>query len=449
MIFFKMVKTKIVCTLGPSTNNLKVISGLKKAGVSVFRVNTAHGDFSQYQRFVDFAKKVSVPVMLDLKGPDLRICLKEPLKVKKMELVKIFRKKFPYFNYDIIDSLRKNDLVFFDNGLIKSKVKEKSKDCVLLEFQDDAVVLENKGVNVPNRRLKVPNLSGKDLDVIKFAKKNKVDFVALSFVRNKEDVLRLRKLTDSLIVSKIENNEGLKNIKEIVMVSDAVMIARGDLAVEIGKENVPFVQKNIVDLCNEFGKSCIVATQMFESMVYSVEPTRAEVSDVANAVMDGADAVMLSGETAVGKHPILVIKELSSVLKEADNHVLPKVFEVKNDSESLIGAASSLLFSLDISKIVCLTSSGYTASMISRYRVGKKVIAVTNNDLVSSLLVLSWSVESLVMGKKHVVSAKTLLKRLKFIGVLKNSDKVLLLRNKKEYEKKVTNAIELYDVKDL
>jgi pyruvate kinase len=443
------MKTKIICTLGPRTNSLNVLMSLKNSGMSCVRINTAHGDFSQYQKFVGYAKKVGVPVILDLKGPDLRIKLNEPLNVKKGERIKIFKDKFPHFNYDILGDVKKGDLVFFDNGLIKSVVKEKSKDFLVLEFSEDAVILENKGVNIPDRELKVPNLSVKDFEGIDFANKNNVDFLALSFVRNKEDVLRLKKKSDSFIISKIENSEGLKNIVEIIDVSDAVMIARGDLAVEIGKEHVPFAQKKIIDLCNERGVPCIVATQMFESMISSREPTRAEVSDVANAVMDGSDAVMLSGETAIGKHPVLVVKEMASVLKEADKHTSLKFFDAKNDSESLIISAVSLISSLNISKVVCLTHSGYTANMISRHRSNTTIVALSHSKKVNSLLKLSRGVNSFILPKNKTGSANSILKELKRINVLSEKDKILLLRNKKDSSKKIMNAIELYDFRDV
>ena len=444
------MKTKIICTLGPATKSFNTIKKLKKQGMTLARINTAHGNIEQYEEFTKHTKKLDVPIMLDLKGPDLRVKLKEPLNVKKKEKVKFYKNKEPTFNYDIINSLNVKDKVFFDNGLIKSKIVKKTTNYVEIEFQEKATIQENKGVNIPSKKLKVPNLSKKDLENIKFAKKHKIEFLALSFVRNKKDVQRLKaKYKEALILSKIENKEGLQNIKEIMSVSDGIIIARGDLAVEIGKEHVPYKQKEIINLCNEEGTPCIVATQMLESMTSSKEPTRAEVSDVANAVIDGTDGVMLSGETAIGKYPLATVIEMNKILNEANNHVEPREYKEKNDSESLISAATTLLKKLQITKAICLTKSGYTARMVSRHKINKKIIAITRTEKTHAALKLSWGVEPIILNKNQTNSAKRLLTELKKKKILTDKDKILLLRNKKQAQNKITNAIELYDVKEI
>jgi pyruvate kinase len=444
------MKTKIICTLGPATKSFNTIKQLKKNGMTLARINTAHGNIKQYEEFIKHTKKLDVPIMLDLKGPDLRVKLKEPLNIKKKEKIKFYKNKEPCFNYDIIRSLNVKDKVFFDNGLIKSKIVKKTTNYIELEFQEKATIQENKGVNIPSKKLKVPNLSKKDLENIKFAKKHKIEFLALSFVRNKKDVQRLKaKYKEALILSKIENKEGLENIKEIMGVSDGIIIARGDLAVEIGKEHVPYKQKEIINLCNEEGTPCIVATQMLESMTNSKEPTRAEVSDVANAVIDGTDGVMLSGETAIGKYPLATVIEMNKILNEANNHVEPREYKEKNDSESLISAATTLLKKLQITKAICLTKSGYTARMVSRHKINKKIIAITRTEKTHAALKLSWGVEPIILNKNQTNSAKRLLTELKKKKILTDKDKILLLRNKKQAQNKITNAIELYDVKDI
>ncbi len=443
-----MIKTKIICTLGPSTKTKEAILGMKQAGMSCARINTAHGDFRQYADFLKLTKKHSMPVILDLKGPDIRVKLEKPLNVRKKQRIKFFRNKPPCFNYDIIGQLRKNDPIFFDNGLIKSAVKLIEKNFIELEFYEDAVILENKGVNVPNRMLDVPDFTAKDIEAIKFAEKNRIEFLALSFVRCKDDVLRLKEKANSqLIISKIESSQGMKNLKGIIGASDGIMIARGDLAVEIGKEKVPIAQKQIILACNEAGKPCIVATQMLESMTNSKEPTRAEVSDVANAVMDGADAVMLSGETSTGKNPVNVVKTMNSIAFEADSHVIPRQYCLKNDSEKLVSAASSLINQLNITKTICLTHSGYTANILARQRTGKPIIAITANEKAFALLKLSWGVSPFLMKIKDSESNKKIISDLKKKKLLSGSDKVLILRNNKEPTKKATNSIEIYDVK--
>lgn len=444
------MKTKIICTLGPATKSFNTIKKLQKNGMTLARINTAHGNIEQYEEFIKHTKKLGVPVILDLKGPDLRVKLDKPLNIQKKEKIKFYKNKTPTFNYDIINSLNVKDKVFFDNGLIKSKIVKKTTNYVEIEFQEKATIQENKGVNIPSKKLKVPNLSKKDLENIKFAKKHKIEFLALSFVRNKKDVQRLKaKYKEALILSKIENKEGLQNINEIMSVSDGIIIARGDLAVEIGKEHVPYKQKEIINLCNEEGIPCIVATQMLESMTNSREPTRAEVSDVANAVIDGTDGVMLSGETAIGKHPLATVIEMNKILNEANNHVEPREYKEKNDSESLISAATTLLKKLKITKAICLTKSGYTARMVSRHKINKKIIAITRTEKTHAALKLSWSVEPTILNKNQTDSAKRLLTELKKKKILTDKDKILLLRNKKEAQNKITNAIELYDIKEI
>ena len=443
------MKTKIISTLGPATKTSNIIRSLKKQGVNLVRINTAHGNFEQYEEFIKHAKKNYLPIILDLKGPDLRVKLDKPLIVKKKEQVKFYRNKTPCFKYDIINNLKTKDSVFFDNGLIKSKVKEKTKDYIILEFYEDATILENKGVNIPNKKLKVPNLSKKDLESIKFGNKHEVEFFALSFVRNKEDIKRLRKKTDALIISKIENKEGVKNIDEIIKESDAVMIARGDLAVEVGKENVPFIQKEIISKCNKAGNPCIVATQMLESMTTEREPTRAEVSDVANAALDGTDAVMLSGETAIGKHPVLTVKEMRQILKETEKHVKSKNYEEKNDSEQLISAAAKLIEKTKITKAICLTKSGYTATMLSRHKINKEIIAITRTNKTKAYLELSRGVKPTILNKTQTQNTTKTLIELKKQRIINTKDKIIILRNKKQTKSKITNSLEIYNIKEI
>lgn len=448
MMDFEM-KTKIISTLGPSSKKFSEIKSLKKAGMNLARVNTAHGDFKQYEEFIKNAKKLGIPVILDLKGPDLRVKIKKPLSVKRKEIVKFYKNKEPKFNYSVLSELKNNDLIFFDNGLIKSKVKEANKNFVLIEFQENATIQPSKGVNIPNKKLKVPNLSRKDLESIKFGNKHKVEFFALSFVRNKDDIKRLRKKTDALIISKIENKEGVRNIDEIVNESDALMIARGDLAVEVGKENVPFIQKSIINKCNEAGKPCIVATQMLETMTTDKEPTRAEVSDVANAALDGTDAVMLSGETAIGKHPVLTVREMRRILKEAEKHVLTKKYEEKNDSEQLISAAGKLIEKTQITKAICLTKSGYTATMLSRHKINKEIIAITRTKKTKSYLELSRGITPIILSNTQTINTKKTLLELKKQKIINTKDKIIILRNKKETRNKITNSLEIYNIKDI
>ncbi len=316
-------KTKIIATIGPACMSHSILRQMARSGMNIARINTAHGDFEQYDEIIRLTRNIkNIPVMVDIKGPEIRVRLNEELIVKRGKEYEFFYKdKRPCFSYDFSKEIKVGEHVFFDNGQIKSRVKKKGKKSVILVFSKNNTIMPNKGVNIPGKKLNIPSLSKKDVKAVKYSVKKGIEFIALSFTRNKEDVKNLKRLiknSEIKIISKIENLEGIKNIDEIIDASEGVMIARGDLGVEIPQERIPGIQKKIIRKCREKAKMSIVATQMLESMTFKPVPTRAEVSDVANAILDGANAVMLSGETASGKYPVKAVKVMRKIVREAE-----------------------------------------------------------------------------------------------------------------------------------
>ncbi len=453
-----MRKTKILATIGPASINEKVLNKFKDYEVNCLRINTAHGNFEQYTKAINSARKIQeFCFLLDIKGPEVRIRTKYPIEVTAGQVVPIgFNKKEDaYFSYDFYNEVAEGDKVFFDNGQIEAKIMLKKDQKIHLKFVEDSVIRINKGVNIPNKELKIPSLSKKDKQAIKYAIDNDLDYIALSFVRNKKDVLQLKKIlknSDIGIISKIENWEGVKNIDEIIQESEGIMIARGDLGVEIPEEKIPIIQKQIIDKCNEKGKIAIVATQMLESMVTNKLPTRAEVSDVANAILDGTDCVMLSGETAAGKHPINAVRVMNKVAREVENNVEKNIdLDVHgNMSEELSKSAFLLLQKSTANKLVTITRSGYSASLISRFRIGKPIIAVTDNKKSVRKMALVWGVKPILLDKIPKSSMVTrvglhLLKR----GEVKKEDFVIFFAGVKTMQEHVSNLIEIHYIKDL
>ncbi len=450
-------KTKIVATIGPASMDRKTLKQMIKSGVSCARINTAHGDFKQYDKMLRLIRGIKdLPVMIDVKGPEIRIRLEKELVVEpRKEYIFYYKNKKPFFSYDFSKEIRQGDKIFFDNGQIKSRVKKKDKDSVSLVFEEESVIHPNKGVNIPGKSLKIPSLSKKDVQAIKYSLKNKAAFIALSFVRNRKDVEGLKKLlkeSEIGIISKIENNEGIKNIDEIIDASDGIMIARGDLGVEIPEEKIPVLQKNIIRKCIQKGRISIVATQMLESMTHHPMPTRAEVSDVANAIMDGADAVMLSGETASGKHPVKAVQVMRKVARETEKTTGNKVDMSRTGgiSEEMSKAAYHISLRVNTDKIICVTRSGYSAALLSRFRSNKELLAVTRHEMTARKLGLVRGVKPVLLKeiplKDMIPSIAKELYKEKHLAI---TDKLVFFAGIKTLKEHVSNLIEVHDVKEL
>lgn len=318
-----MKKTKVLCTIGPSSASKETIVRMVNAGMNGVRVNTAYGEFTQYSSTIDNVREVAdIPIVFDIKGPEIRLKAAQKIAVEKGEVLKVgFNSEEISFNHDFYEKMEVNDAVYIDNGKIRTKVVEKNSRMVHLLFMNGGVLDDGKGVNVPNKKLATTTFRKEDLEIIRFATERGVEYFALSFVRNTHDLENFKSQVSGFeggLIAKIENSEGVDNFDEILEVADGIMVARGDLGVEIEPEKVPLVQKAIIRKCNQHGKIVITATEMLESMIQQPNPTRAEVSDVANAILDGTDTVMLSGETAIGKYPVEAVEMMARIAGETE-----------------------------------------------------------------------------------------------------------------------------------
>ena len=420
----KIKKTKIVATLGPASSSKEVIKEMMNSGVNVFRINFSHASHEDALKRINIIRDLNeelgfhVAVMADLQGPKLRVGeMKENTLLNKDSVVTFTTKKLNegntdsvFMNYPLFaKDVNSGERILLDDGKLILEVVETNKsDTVLAKVVQGGVLNSKKGVNLPNTKISLPALTDKDINDAVFAIKNGVDWIALSFVRHKKDVLDLKRLVKKYsdfeipIISKIEKPEALKNIKEIVKISDGIMVARGDLGVEVPAEEVPLVQKQLVHSAKLARIPVIVATQMMESMITGLTPTRAEVNDVANSVMDGADAVMLSAETSVGKFPVEVIKTMRKIVVGVENSSLINVplKEPKNRNERFITKsvcyhASSMANEIKAKAICSLTNSGYTAYQISAWRPKASILVFSSNLRVLPQLNLLWGVKGI------------------------------------------------------
>ncbi len=406
------MKIKIVATLGPATNNQEKIRELIDAGVNVFRLNFSYGTYKEHKKTIQTIRKTAkeknkiVGILQDICGPKIRIKgLKKAKEVKKGDILKMAKEAdneaFSLTYPKIIDDLKEGDEIFFADGTVQTRIIKILKNEILLEVLTPGSIMEGKGVNFPNANITLHALTKKDREDIEFGAKEGVDFVAISFVSNKNDILEAKNIlkknnSKAWVIGKIERKSALLNIDEIIDASDAIMVARGDLGAEAGLSKVPVLQKEIIKKCNEKAKPVITATQMLTSMINSPFPTRAEVSDVANAVFDGTDAVMLSDETAVGKYPKEAVETLRETIKEAQK-AYPYYHPYKpTPREAFTYAAAQLSTILECDFISALTLSGYTLLHICKFRPKKKIYVITPNESLINKTSLIWGVEKAV-----------------------------------------------------
>ncbi len=453
-----MKKTKIVCTIGPASMSSESLGRMCGAGMNCARINTAHGDFAQYSKIIKNARSVcNVPIMMDIKGPEVRVLVNSPKKITAGEPFEAwFSEEGPVrFTYDFQNEVEVGDELFVANGKVRARIVAKTTKGILLEAVNDGVIEDRKSVNIPGRELKTPGLSEKDKKSIEFAIKNKVEFIALSFVRSADDVKNLRKHLGErriAVISKIENLQGVNNIDEILEESDGIMVARGDLGVEIPHEKIPLIQKEIIRKCNQRGRISITATQMLESMIRAPTPTRAETSDVANAILDGSDAVMLSGETAVGAHPIEAVGTMSKIAREVENSVPNRVRMTGyfNISDTVSKSIHHITEIMPLDKIVPITRSGYTARMIARFRLDVPIIAVTDDPITAGQLGLIFGVLPVRIGK--VPQTKRVLRVAEYLcrrGLLQKDETVLFTSGVRTSQKHASNLIEIHKAAEL
>lgn len=421
-----MRKTKIVCTIGPASESPELLEQLIKAGMNVARLNFSHGSHEEHAIRIaairDAAEKVGKPVgiLLDTKGPEIRTHTMEngELHLVTGQVIDISMKEvvgnesvFSVTYEQLIEDVEQNDVILLDDGLIELRVLAKDVERGLIHtIVENAGVLKNKkGVNVPGVSIKLPGITEKDAQDILFGIDQGVDFIAASFVRTAKDVLEIRELLEQnngshiQIIPKIENQEGVDNIDAIIEVSDGLMVARGDLGVEIPAEEVPLVQKSLIKKCNQVGKPVITATQMLDSMQRNPRPTRAEASDVANAIIDGTDAIMLSGETAAGLYPLESVQTMYKIAERTEQalnyrQIVSERSREKdaNMTEAISQAVAYTSINLNVKAVLAPTESGNTAKMIAKYRPGVPIVAVTGSINTAQMLTLVWGVQPIV-----------------------------------------------------
>ncbi|BCJ94751.1 pyruvate kinase [Anaerocolumna cellulosilytica] len=424
-----MRKTKIVCTLGPSTDREGVLRELVIAGMDVARFNFSHADHEEHMgrltKLREIRKELGLPIaaLLDTKGPEIRIGkFKDDKKIqlKKGQTFTLTVRHIEgtetcvYVNYEkLIQDIQVGSIILIDDGLVELVVKELTDTDIICQVNNDGVVSNNKGVNVPGSKLSMPFISKKDRDDIIFAIQQGYDFIAASFTRNAQDIMDIRKILEEYncntinIIAKIENLEGVENIDEIIDVSDGIMIARGDMGVEIPNEDVPVIQKMIIKKVYNAGKQVITATQMLDSMIKNPRPTRAETTDVANAIYDGTSAIMLSGETAAGAYPIEAVKTMDRIAVRTEQDIdYKKRFRALESQENpditdaISHATCTTAHDLNAAMIITVTKSGKTARMISRYRPACTIIGCTTEEHVSRQLNLSWGVKPMMIREE-------------------------------------------------
>ena len=426
-------RTKVIATIGPSSSGYDTLKEMIKNGVDVVRLNFSHGDYKDHKETIINIRKISdelelpISILQDLQGPKIRVG-----KLNKDEIELIDGHQFFITSDDLIGNINEisidNDVI--DDGKIELKVIGREKNKIRVEVIRGGILLQRKGVNLPESNIKLSSVTEKDIKDLLFGLENNVDWVALSFVRSEDDIIHLRKLIkkngfDTKIIAKIEKPQAIKNIDKIIANSDGLMVARGDLGVEMPMESVPIIQKKIVYKCNLACKPVIIATQMLESMISQKTPTRAESNDVANAVLDGADAVMLSAESATGSYPLLAVESMNRIINSVEKtsdtiyYKFEKFKKLKDRvSESLITTACRLSKQISAKAIVTMTKSGYSAFRVSGSRPKARIYIVTNDKKIGNVLNLVWGVRSIYYDKTENIDI-----------TLENVESILLKNN--------------------
>lgn len=428
-------KTKIIATIGPATESFDTLKKLVDSGLNVARLNMSHGNHAEHlnriknMRAVGKLKKQNLAILVDLAGPKIRIgdFYKDKIRLVANQTFILCTKKCigdekrVYINYkNLPRELSVGSIIMLDDGKKKLEVQKIKGTEIFCKVLVGGEIKSRRGVNLPNTKIKISSITEKDKEDISFAIRHKADFLALSFVRSAKDIEELRAMlkkadSKSSIIAKIETAEAIENIQEIIKGSDAIMVARGDLAIEIGPENVPHAQKMIINLCNEAGVPVIVATQMLESMIHSPVPTRAEVSDIANSIIDGADAIMLSEETTLGEYPKEAVETMSKVALKTESEISSYRKHKVKEGDVVDAVSSSVIHNaqnIDAKAIIALTESGFTARMIARYRPTQIVIAMTPYQTRANQLALVYGCEAILIKKfKYVGQVSKIVKQ--------------------------------------
>lgn len=475
-------RAKIIATIGPSSNTIEMLEKMIKAGMNAARVNMSHGTYEAHEQSIKNIRQASknvgreVAILLDLQGPKIRVDkLPEPLELKDNEIWVIgpshVKDQYPEYAKNFIPTIYKNLVkdahvgarILFDDGLLEAEAIEKDREVLKIKMKVGGVLKSNKGINLPYVKVSAPSFTDKDREDLLFGLKQGVDYVALSFVRTAEDVMEVKTLLHQMkiqvpIVSKIEKPEALDNMESIVQVSDMIMIARGDMGVEVGNHLVPAIQKNMIRICNELGKPIITATQMLESMITNSRPTRAEASDVANAIWDGTDIVMLSGETASGKYPLEAIQIMGQIIEEAEKKPTERPL-LRNMNISSVTATVQVSASIAAEKlharwIISITEGGNSCLKMTRFRPKAHVLGVTNSLQVIRKMSLYWGISPYYFNI-HENSDLTKLEelmvdKLKKENLLQIGDKIVVtVGDGKFFRQGTTNSVRVETIKDV
>lgn len=452
-----MKKTKIIGTIGPKSENKEMLTQLVKNGLDVIRLNMSHGDYDEQLARVNTIREINeelgtnVAVLLDTKGPEVRTGLFEGEKVFfekgntvtiTMEDVVGTAERFTVSYKGLANDIKVGDIILLDDGYVSVKVTEIQGEDILCEILNSGMMKDRRGVNVPGVTLNFEFMSEKDKNDIIWACENNLDFIAASFVRNAEDmklindIVNGQKDTHIQVLPKIESQDGVENFDEILALADGVMIARGDLGVEVPAEDVPVIQKSIIEKCNAAGKMVVTATQMLESMQSNPRPTRAEVSDVFNAVMDGTDAVMLSGESAAGDYPAESVLTQATIAARAETAFDYETYLRRACRNSEVSVQELVAQSVvttadrieDVKLIIAVTNSGATAQVISRYKPNTPILAITHEDAVLRRLALNYGVVATKMEKQENVDdlLTSSIERAVELGLVESGDSVVI-----------------------
>jgi len=479
-----MKKTKIIATIGPASDSRENLTKLIEAGVNVVRLNFSHGDYSSHRKIIDLARELSVEmkrpigIIADLQGPRIRIAIDKDLETKKGEIIRISdfsafpNFQFPISNFqtnlndkiskiifldypEIINDLEVGNEILIEDGLKKLKVIKKEKEWLEAEVLNGGIIKNHKGVNIPDANFHFGAVTEKDEQDLKFAMEREVDFVALSFVSNGKEIEETREKMKKIlgrddnlpqIISKIERKEAMNNIKEIIKSSDVIMVARGDLGIEMNESKVVIYQKEIIAKCLRANRPVIVATQMLESMINNPIPTRAEVSDVSNAVIDHTDAVMLSGESANGQYPEETVKTMKEIITNVEESSFDDINpgflddDIFNDYASLINGAHELAKSSKARAIIMYTETGLTARMMSHHRPEQIMIAATNNLKTYNQLSIVWGIRAYLFenGETRENFIDLIIEKTKKDERLEKGDKVVIILGKTSTGKSMT-----------
>jgi pyruvate kinase len=446
--------TKIVATVGPACNSYENLLALAKAGVDVFRLNFSHGSHADHKIVIDHLNNINkefnlhLAILADLQGPKLRVgkIKDNALPLNEGDVITIVNKEVLgtmdaiYMSYDgFAQDCQAGERIMMDDGkLVFEVVESNNVDTVRLKTLHGGILSSNKGVNLPDTNVRQPSMTEKDREDLEFLLTQNVHWIALSFVRKSADIEELRQILDAAghpakVMSKIEKPEALANLHDIVLASNGIMVARGDLGVEVPMERLPLVQKEIVNMCIQYARPVIVATQMMDSMITNPSPTRAEITDVANAVLDGADAVMLSAETSVGKHPALVVQSMSKIIAEAEKHYWPQI-EIKRPhanprtrtflSDVICFNAAKVAEEIGAKGILGMTVTGYTAFRVSSYRPKCPIYIFSESHEALCSFSLLWGVECFYYDKFNTTdeTIEDSTEILKNAGVVKDGD---------------------------